>query len=126
MIDVEFKTALCLDVPTKWNSTYLMLKSAIVFDKTFEKYEENDSSFRSDLGDDIPDYSDWQCAKNLIQLLKQFYKMTLRISGSQYVTTNTFFSEIADLFCTLTNWIKYNDMYMRSIGLSMKTKFNKY
>ena len=103
-----------------------MLKSAIVFDKTFEKYEENDSSFRSDLGDDIPDYSDWQCAKNLIQLLKQFYKMTLRISGSQYVTTNTFFSEIADLFCTLTNWIKYNDMYMRSIGLSMKTKFNKY
>ena len=58
LIGIESKTALYLDVATRWNSTYLILKSAIVFEKTFEKYEENELSLRADLGDDIPDYSD--------------------------------------------------------------------
>ena len=33
LLGIEYKSALSLDVPTKWNSTYLMLK------KIFEKYE---------------------------------------------------------------------------------------
>ena len=58
--------------------------------KTFKKYEENESPLRVDLSDDV-------------QFLEHFYKMTLRIFGSQCVTANTFFSEIADLFCILTD-----------------------
>ena len=52
--------------------------------------------------------------------------MTLRISSSQYVTANTFFSKIADLFCILIDWKQFDDLYMRSMRLSMKIKFDKY
>ena len=33
------KKLLCLDVPTRWNSTYLMLESAEKFQKAFERLE---------------------------------------------------------------------------------------
>ena len=69
-----------------------MLQNACEYEKTFEKYEENETTLRSDLGDDVPEHSDWQCAKNLLKLLEHFYNMTLRIFSSQYMTSNTFLS----------------------------------
>ena len=75
-----------------------MLSSACIYEKTFKKYEENESSLRSDLGDNVPDDNDWKCACNLAKLLKNFNDMTVRVSGSQYVTLNNFFSKLADLF----------------------------
>ena len=34
-LDMESKSLLCLNVPTRWNSTYLMLKTAEKFEKVF-------------------------------------------------------------------------------------------
>ena len=126
LIGIESKCGLCIDVPTRWNSTFLMLRNACQFDKTFEKYEECEPALRADLGDDVPEFFDWQCAKNLLKLLEHFFNMTLRTSGSQYVTSNTFFSEISDLFVLLTDWIKSDDLYVRFMGANMKLKFDKY
>ena len=120
LIGVELKCSLCLDVPTRWNSTYLMLQNACEYEKIFEKYEENETALRSDLGDDVLEYLDWKCAKNLLKFLENFYNITLRIYGSQYVTSNTFFSEIAELFYLLNRWKKFDDAYVRSMGLEMK------
>ena len=75
-----------------------MLKTACLFDKVFEKYDECEHVFRVDLGDDVPDYMDWVSVKQLVDFLHHFFEMTLRIFGSQYVITNYFFSEIYDLF----------------------------
>ena len=58
LLGVESKCSLSLDVPTRWNSTYMMLKTAYLFDKIFEKYEEYEHAFRADLGDDIPEFMD--------------------------------------------------------------------
>ena len=91
-----------------------------------EKYEENETALRSDLGDDVPQYSDWQCVKNLLKFVKYFCNMTMRVFGSQYVTSNTFFSEIAELFYLLNDWKKSDDVYVRPMGLGMKSKLDKY
>ena len=91
MLGIEAKSSLCLDVPTHWNSTYLMLKIACIYENTFKVYEENESSFRADLGGNVPEFYDWETANNLVKILEHFYEMTLRIYGSQYVTSNTFF-----------------------------------
>ena len=34
------KLSLTLDGPTRWNSTYVMLQTACLFQRAFEKYEE--------------------------------------------------------------------------------------
>ena len=58
--------------------------------------------------------------------MKCFYDMTVRISGSLYVTTNKFFSEIYDLFCVLNDWMIFDGASKRAMGFSMKSKFDKY
>ncbi|XP_019194888.1 PREDICTED: zinc finger BED domain-containing protein RICESLEEPER 2-like [Ipomoea nil] len=55
---VEAKCALQLDVPTRWNSTYMMLNTALQYQRAFEAYE-NDSSMTADLSDSIPNFMDW-------------------------------------------------------------------
>ena len=35
LVSIDSKACLSLDVPTRWNSTYLMLKTAFVYEKAF-------------------------------------------------------------------------------------------
>lgn len=43
---IECKGLLCLDVATRWNSTFLMLSCAIKFQKAFERMDETDADYR--------------------------------------------------------------------------------
>ena len=76
-----------------------MLKIACLFDKVFEKFEECDHAYRTNLGDDVPDFMDWLSVKQLVDFLEKFYLMTLRISSSHYVTANIFFVKL--LICSI-------------------------
>lgn len=58
LVEVETKCALSLDVQTRWNSTYLMFKTSLLYQKAFESYEENERDFSKDLGEDVPDFMD--------------------------------------------------------------------
>ncbi|XP_055959959.1 zinc finger BED domain-containing protein RICESLEEPER 2-like [Mercurialis annua] len=124
--ELECKRSLCLDVPTRWNSTYLMLNTACLYQKVFEEYEETESSFKKDLGDSVPGFLDWEHVRELCGMLECFYKMTLRISGSLYVTSNNHFNEISDLCTILQDWTRSDDVSLRSMGSKMKQKFDKY
>ncbi|XP_019166950.1 PREDICTED: zinc finger BED domain-containing protein RICESLEEPER 2-like [Ipomoea nil] len=126
LIGVEAKNSLCLDVPTRWNSTYMMLNTALLFQKVFESYDDHDSSFKSDLGGSVPDFLDWESIQSLVMILKYFYEMTVRISGSLYVTSNTFFSEISDLSCLLKNMEEATEDSVKLMGKNMRAKFDKY
>ncbi|XP_019200246.1 PREDICTED: zinc finger BED domain-containing protein RICESLEEPER 2-like [Ipomoea nil] len=123
-LSIEQRSSLCLDVPTRWNSTYLMLQSALTYQKVFESLE-SDCSFKSDLGNSIPDFIDWESVGSLVHLLKCFYDMTIRISGSLYVTSNTFFTEISDLYCLLKGMVEVGGP-VGVMGKNMKAKFEKY
>ncbi|XP_019173846.1 PREDICTED: zinc finger BED domain-containing protein RICESLEEPER 2-like [Ipomoea nil] len=125
VMGVEAKNSLCLDVPTRWNSTYMMLSAALLYDKVFEEYASSDSGFKSDLGENIPNFMDWETISGLVKILKSFYEMTVRIYGSLYVTSNTFFSEISDLSCLLNNMVEA-DGSVKLMGTNMKAKFDKY
>ncbi|KAK9291706.1 hypothetical protein L1049_019655 [Liquidambar formosana] len=52
---IEFKDQVCLDVPTRWNSTYLMLERALQFRKAFERLEEEDTFFLTKFREDDRD-----------------------------------------------------------------------
>ena len=44
---INYKGSLVLDVPTRWNSTYIMPSVALMFEKAFERYEEEDDKYSS-------------------------------------------------------------------------------
>ncbi|KAJ8767800.1 hypothetical protein K2173_020740 [Erythroxylum novogranatense] len=125
---IDCKKSLCLDVSTRWNSTYLMLDAAQNFEKDFERFEVLDPSFKSEMEGDmgVPTCNDWEVARRLTLFLKQFYELTLRVSGSYYVTSNTYFSEISTVASNLDQMINNNDLELSLMASNMKRKFDKY
>ena len=49
---IENKSLLCLDVPTRWNSIYMMLDVAEKFEKAFERMEDDDPHYFLYFGED--------------------------------------------------------------------------
>jgi hypothetical protein len=125
---IECKSGLCLDVSTRWNSTYLMLHTAEKFERAFERYEDVEPHFKLELiGDNgVPNSMDYDTVRKMANLLGQFYELTLRISGSLYMTSNIFFNEINDVDYVLQEWEKSDDIDLRLMGGKMKSKFDKY
>ncbi|XP_071707971.1 zinc finger BED domain-containing protein RICESLEEPER 2-like [Rutidosis leptorrhynchoides] len=60
---IKCEKCLCLDVPTRWNSTYLMLIVAIEYRNVFDKFAEEDYVCLCDLqdgvADGVPVSTDW-------------------------------------------------------------------
>ncbi|KAL1148125.1 hypothetical protein V6Z11_A10G103600 [Gossypium hirsutum] len=104
--NIECKKMLCLDVCTRWNSTYLILDTAQNFERAFERFEEQDTNFRVELerGEGWHSVDDWANIRNLRDFLEHFYEVTLRISGTSYVTN-----------------VDFNVM-----AIKMKEKYDKY
>jgi hypothetical protein len=84
---VETKAFLNLDICTRWNSTYLMLKTAISYENVFARYLDEDLMYAIDLsqekgGPEYPDEQDWENAKNMVEFLGHFFDLTECISSS--------------------------------------------
>lgn len=46
---IDCKRSLCLDVPTRWNSTYVMLESAVPYEEAFTLFGQMHPIFGEDL-----------------------------------------------------------------------------
>ncbi|CAL4947872.1 unnamed protein product [Urochloa decumbens] len=75
-----------LDITTRWNSTYLMLKTALKFRLAFEKLKSEDQKYAH-----APSSDEWEKAEVLCRLLKVYKRATKVISGTQYPTSNLYF-----------------------------------
>ncbi|KAF2294808.1 hypothetical protein GH714_019858 [Hevea brasiliensis] len=51
---LKSKCSLQLDCPIRWNSTYLMLESAVTYQKAFNRLEDIDNRFQVKFGDELP------------------------------------------------------------------------
>lgn len=78
---IPSKSLLRLDVTTRWNSTFLMLETALKFESVFDCYNEEDPHYEDELWDidgygkglGKPISSDWNHVRNLIQLLARSF-----------------------------------------------------
>ncbi|KAF7807266.1 zinc finger BED domain-containing protein RICESLEEPER 2-like [Senna tora] len=49
---IDCKALVCLDIVTRWNSTYLMLEHALKFQKVFDRMEDDDDRYNAYFKDD--------------------------------------------------------------------------
>nr|XP_019707766.1 zinc finger BED domain-containing protein RICESLEEPER 1-like [Elaeis guineensis] len=119
-----------LNVDTRWNSTFLMLQSAVPFQQAFERLKEKDSRYRAEMTDDkhwgLPTDEDWDNTHNLLPFLKYFYDATLRASGSHYVTTNDYFHMVYGIGIKINSHISSEDSSFKEMAIRMKKEHDKY
>ncbi|KAL2903417.1 Zinc finger BED domain-containing protein RICESLEEPER 2 [Bienertia sinuspersici] len=126
---IESKHHLCLDVETRWNSTYLMLEYALIYRKAFNLLEISDGGeYKAELTKSlgVPNDNDWDCIKAFVPFLKIFYDATLRLSGSLYCTTNVYLQELVTIGKMIKTKCESSDVNERLMAYSMKKKHEKY
>ncbi|GKB33460.1 zinc finger BED domain-containing protein RICESLEEPER 2-like protein [Tanacetum coccineum] len=109
---VDCKRKPCLDVDTRWNSTFLLMMP-----KTKKKR-------KNVVG--VPNEDDWSNARFFIEYLRIFYDVTKKISGSKYVTSNMFVKDLVTIHAAISKMCRHTDENKRKIALSMKDKYDKY
>ncbi|KAL4281262.1 hypothetical protein GQ457_03G008280 [Hibiscus cannabinus] len=125
---INSKSLVCLDIETRWNSTFSMLKSALVFRKAFKNLKTKYLPYTKELRKigGAPDDEDWDKIAFFLPFLQMFYEATLSFFGSRYVTGNTFVEEVYDIGYTINRSVDDLNDGVKSMARQMKLKFDKY
>ncbi|KAG2710559.1 hypothetical protein I3760_04G033100 [Carya illinoinensis] len=131
-LGISCSKTLCLDIPTRWNSTYMMLDVAQKYQKVFERMEVEDEGLKYALLEPIgnglgpPNTHDWMRVGYFVTFLHIFYDITMRISGSAYMTANLWFSEVSALHHHLQEGCDDPSGLLSGMAERMQTKYDKY
>ncbi|XP_077252669.1 zinc finger BED domain-containing protein RICESLEEPER 2-like [Tasmannia lanceolata] len=130
MEGIQIKNLLCLDVCTRWNSTYFTLDAAEKFERAFARFECTEPQIKIDLeannGVGTPTSSDWVAVRRLMVFLQHFYELTNKVSGTSFVTSSNFFQELTVLYDVLFDWKNGNNRDISSMASKMIEKCDKY
>ncbi|XP_072088098.1 zinc finger BED domain-containing protein RICESLEEPER 2-like [Arachis hypogaea] len=95
---IQYKGLPCMDVETRWNSTYQMLEVALKHRKAFELLALKDNTYIGEMnggkGRGVPSDSDWEYAESIVPFLRVFSDATIRVSGTLYVTSDMYMKEL--------------------------------
>lgn len=121
--ELNNKSGLPLDVPTRWNSTYDMLSQAIYYKNAIQRlvYVHKDK-----YGHCAPSTDEWDKAESFCKCLKTLNDLTVLFSGSQYPTANLFWWKFCELKLTLQEWCESADITIACMAVAMKKKYDKY
>jgi len=126
--------SLPLDIKTRWNSTYLMLKRAMEFRLAFDKMEAEDKLY-NDYFNEVddgnskigpPTRADWNAVERLVRFLIIFYNSTLVVSASNSVASYKCYSEIVTIETNLVSLGNNLDRDLKTKAKAMLGKFVKY
>nr|XP_009631480.1 zinc finger BED domain-containing protein RICESLEEPER 2-like [Nicotiana tomentosiformis] len=130
-VKIDGHGLLSLDGETKWNSTYMMLSTAIKFEKAFSRMYIDDHKYQKYCLDMIgkaayPSRDDWKKVKVFTKFLDIFYQITLKFSGTLYVTSNSFFHELFYLLNFIVKNSQGDDQVLIDMVVKIKLKFDIY
>ena len=98
-----FFCKLVLDIFTRWNSTYLILKTTLKFMDAFTRMVEIDSSYKCN-----PTVDKWEDARIVCECLRFFYEVTKHFSCSLYPAANYFFNLVCAVHLKLKDLCESN------------------
>jgi hypothetical protein len=110
-----------LDVSTRWNSTYKMLRTAIAYKEAIEAYADADLNYKWE-----PTAEEWDLFLTIEPILASLAKVTTALSAFSYPTANLFYPHIVDVKIALRAAMCSNSLNLRRMGIAMMEKFNKY
>jgi hypothetical protein len=111
---------LILDVPTRWNSAYLMLETAIKFREVLSRYHRVEQAFLW-----VVSPEEWEKVENVNQVLAIFNEVTNIVYRSDYPTSNLFLPEVWRMKEIVD--VKAGDRNEYSLmAVRMSDKFDKY
>ena len=75
-----------------------------------------------------PNEDDWKNAEVFVKFLETFYEVTLKLSGTEYVTANKYFTEIYEIQEELAQMIEdsVEHTLVGEMAKNMKKKYDKY
>ncbi|KAH1232494.1 Zinc finger BED domain-containing protein RICESLEEPER 2 [Glycine max] len=91
-LKIPYSKKLRMDYRSIWNSTYLILVSALPFLEVFKHWTQRDPQYKSLSSDD-----DWKMATEICEKLEIFYKVTELFLGTQYPTSNVYFPKVCEI-----------------------------
>ncbi|KAL5562321.1 hypothetical protein UlMin_032068 [Ulmus minor] len=124
-LNIPCSKVLSLDIKTRWNSTYLMLSTALIYKDVFSRLRQREPQYRK-LGPKLSSEEDWELVKEMCERLKLFLKITELFSGTSYPTTNIFFLKICEVRMQISNWYMSDFVEIRTVAAAMVDKFEKY
>ncbi|XP_077236569.1 zinc finger BED domain-containing protein RICESLEEPER 2-like [Tasmannia lanceolata] len=120
-VGVRHSMGLRMDVPTRWNATFLMLESAIKYRLAFQRYAMIEPGYNY-----CPSINEWKKGEEICKMLKPFYDITMLLSGSDYPTANLYFQYVWKIQIRLLEENESEDVVISSMSDEMIPKFEKY
>nr|KAJ0203001.1 hypothetical protein LSAT_V11C500280660 [Lactuca sativa] len=120
---VESQRFLCGETPTRWNSTFELLRSAYDVKDAFVEYSHQDPMFQKTVGR-VPSHSDFEMIKKMMEFLEKFKKKTEKVLCSTKPIFHTYTREILDIEQHLRKH-ETNPDFMFMVP-DMKDKYDKY
>ncbi|XP_058190332.1 zinc finger BED domain-containing protein RICESLEEPER 2-like [Rhododendron vialii] len=118
---IPFTKTLPLDCATWWNSTYLMLQTAIEYKDAFSHLKHRDTQYKT-----VPTENDWKLAVEICGRLKVFYNVTELFSRTRYPTANLLFAKICEIKIALSEWVFCDNVVVQNMSWKMEKKYDKY
>nr|XP_012575278.1 zinc finger BED domain-containing protein RICESLEEPER 2-like [Cicer arietinum] len=101
---------LVIDYPTRWNSTFNMLSTALKFKIAFAAYKEKEPHYNH-----TPSLEEWNKVEKVCKLLEVFNGATHVISGSEYQTANLYLAEVWKVKQILDKTDEDEDLFMKEM-----------
>ena len=103
---------LCLEVVTRWNSTFLMLESSLLYRCAYSSLEFEDKSYTN-----CPTNEEWDRGEKMCEFLHPFYQINELIFGSSYPTSNMHFMQVRKILCLLIQNVNNEDETIRNLWI---------
>lgn len=120
-LGLEDSEGLWLDVPNRWNSTYLMLERALYYQKAFSVLNIVDTDYCY-----CPTAAEWTMIEQTHKFLKPFYEMTNLFSGVDYPASDICFQKMWSIRLSIDRGVQSKENYIHEMAKKLKENFDKY